>query len=102
MYNIGDSVFAFWKASGLYHLGTVVEVGSGQYHIVFEDGDQGAVSENELMRPDLNVGSQVIAMWTDKKFYPGTVQKIVGRALFVHFDDGDRGWTSFAGIAKKN
>jgi hypothetical protein len=101
MFSIGDTVFAFWQGSGHYHIGTIVESTSGMYRVVFADGDQGMIPENKIMNADLDEGLKVLAMWTDKRFYPGTIQKIAGLAAYIHFDDGDKGWTSLAGIARK-
>lgn len=46
-------------------------------------------------------GDTVFALWSDKRYYPGTIQKITGMAVYIQFDDGDKGWTSFAGLARK-
>jgi hypothetical protein len=102
MYNSGDSVFAYFRTTGLYHTGTVVNNDGGNYHVVFEDGDQlNSLSDSDLKPFAIQEGAKVLAMWTDKRFYAGTVAKITGRAFYIHFDDGDKGWTPLAGIALK-
>lgn len=101
MYSTGDTVFAFWQGTGHYHIGTIVGAEPGFYHVVFADGDQGKIPEGKVMNADIDEGLKVLAMWTDKRFYPGTIQKVVGLAVFVQFDDGDKGWTSLAGLARK-
>jgi hypothetical protein len=104
-FEIGDSVLAFWEPNKLYYVGTIVErdstVKGGAYRIIFADGDQAVVPTAKIRELNITEGSIVLAMWSDKRFYPGTVAKIVGSALFIHFDDGDKGWTSWAGIAIK-
>jgi hypothetical protein len=38
------------------------------------------------------VGDRVLAPWEPSWLYPGTVAEAEGEELFVHFDDGDKGW----------
>ena len=101
----GDRCLAYWKATKMFYVGTVVEEDFTKktvgYYVVFADGDQAALP-GRLVKPlTIKVGSKVMAMWSDKRMYPGKVARIVGGALFIHFDDGDKGWTSWAGIAVK-
>lgn len=97
----GSTVLAWWAQGEAWFVGTVVEPQGGGFLVVFEDGDQAVVPAARIKALDIRVGSPVLALWSDKKFYPGTVARIVGRALYIHFDDGDKGWTSWAGIAVK-
>jgi hypothetical protein len=102
---IGAMCLAYWEPNDYYFVGTVVEdsseTGGGGYRVIFADGDQAVVPAALVKRLDIGVGSKVYAMWSDKRFYSGTVARIVGGALFIEFDDGDKGWTSWAGIAVK-
>jgi len=101
MFNAGDTVFAYWGDTGHYYLGTVISTQNNSYHIVFADGDQGNVPEDKVKEANIVPGLKVLAMWIDKYFYSGTIHSVVGMAAYIHFDDGDKGWTSFAGIAMK-
>ena len=101
MYTTGEIVFAYWEAAGAYYLGTVVNSTGNSYHIVFADGDQGNIPADKIKKANLAPGLKVHAMWTDKSFYPGTIQQVTGMAAYIHFDDDDKGWTSFAGIVMK-
>ncbi len=102
MYNIGDTVFGYWKSTGSYHVGTVVNNDGGRYHVVFEDGDQvNDLSDGDLQPFNLQVGMKVFAKWSNASFYPGTIANITGRAFFINFEDGDKGWTSMSGILLK-
>jgi len=102
MYNVGESVLAYWRTTGLFHMGTIVDHNSYGYHVVFEDGDQAnSIADAEIKSANLSVGTKVLAMWTDKSLYPGTIAKICGRAFYIHFDDGDKGWAPMMGIALK-
>jgi hypothetical protein len=95
----GLTVLAPW-GEGLF-LGTVVAEAEGGYHVVFEDGDEAVVPLDRMRKAELAVGSRVFARWRDGRHYPGTIARIVGRAFYVHFDDGDRGWAAWSEIAVK-
>lgn len=66
---------------------------------MFEDGDTAVVDKSKVRSNDIKVGSKVIARWTDGEYYNGTVAKVVGRAFYIHYDDGDKGWAAFSWIA---
>ena len=98
---VGDSVLAYWARGGAYFVGTAVEESGPGYLIVFEDGDTSVVSKTKIRKNDIKVGSRVISRWKDGKYYEARVTKIVGRALHVHYDDGDKGWVRWSCIAVK-
>jgi hypothetical protein len=98
---VGDTVFAWWEPNQAYFVGTLVEEEGNRWHVVFEDGDNTWVSPGQIQPVNVRVGSQVFARWQDGKYYPGEVRRIVGRALYVEYDDGDEGWTSWSGIVIK-
>jgi hypothetical protein len=98
---IGDTVLAHWPQGNAYFVGTAVEDKGAGLLIVFEDGDTLVVSKTKVRANDIKVGSQVIARWKDGEYYRATVAKIVGRALYVHYSDGDKGWVPWSAIAVK-
>lgn len=99
----GERVLALWRANGFYYVGSVVKCENGlagkTCFVVFADGDSDNLPVNLIRPMSLKAGSSVFALWKDKKMYPGKIARIVGQALYIHFDDGDKGWTSWAGIA---
>ena len=97
--DVGDTVLAYWKPAEVYFVGTVVEEKEGGFLIVFEDGDAGVVEKAKVRAYDIEVGTVVYVRWEDGKFYPGKVAKTVGRALYVNYDDGDKGWAPLSAIA---
>lgn len=99
--DVGDSVLAYWAPANAYFIGTAVEKADGGYRIVFEDGDTAVVPEDKIRKNDVKVGSAVIARWSDGKYYPGKIAKVVGRAFYVHYDDGDKGWAPVGWISVK-
>ena len=98
---IGDTVLAYWEQGKAYFIGTAVEKADGGYLIVFEDGDRAVVPEAKIRKYDIKVGTKVIALWTDGKRYRGKVAKVVGRAFYIHYDDGDKGWAPWSWISVK-
>jgi hypothetical protein len=98
---VGETVLAWWEPNSIYFVGTVVEEEGSRRLVVFEDAEQAWVNSSQLKAMDIVRGSRVMARWRDGKYYPGRVSRIVGRALFIEYDDGDSGWTSWAGIAAR-
>lgn len=99
---IGQSVLAYWEADQAYFLATVVEKTDTGYLVVFEDGDRADLPAGKIYANNIAVGTAVIAKWDDGNFYPGKVAKIVGRAYFINYDDGDQGWAPASWIVVKN
>ncbi|MBI4979397.1 MAG: hypothetical protein HZC28_18110 [Spirochaetes bacterium] len=104
-FSVGDEVMGYWEPAKLYYVGTVVEIdntikGSG-YRIVFADNDSAVIPSVRVRPFNLAAGTAVLARWSDGKMYQGKIAKVVGRAYFIHFDDGDKGWVSSAGIAQR-
>ena len=100
---VGDTVFAHWAPANAYFVGTVVEASedSSGFLIVFEDGDVDVVSKTRVLKGGVGVGSQVFARWRDGTYYRGRVDKVVGRALHISYDDGDKGWVPWSAIGVK-
>lgn len=98
---VGDTVLAYWARGGAYFVGTAVEESGPGYLIVFEDGDTSVVSKTKIRKNDIKVGSRVVSRWKDGEYYEARVAKIVGRALYVHYEDGDKGWVPWSCIAVK-
>jgi hypothetical protein len=98
---VGDTVLAYWAPANAYFIGTAVEKQGNGFLIVFEDGDNAVVDSTRIRENNIKVGTAVVARWTDGEYYPGTVAKVVGRAFYIHYDDGDKGWAPWSWIAVK-
>ena len=96
---VGDSVLAYWEPGKAYFIGTVVENRGDSYQVVFEDGDTAIVSAKKIRPHDLKVGRSVIARWEDGESYRGKIAQVVGRAYYIHYSDGDKGWAPWSWIA---
>ena len=98
---VGDRVLAHWEQGNAYFVATAVEQKGTRFLVVFEDGDTAVVSRTKIRKNDIEVGSRVIARWRDGRYYQGRVARTVGRALYIHYDDGDKGWAPWSWIAVK-
>jgi hypothetical protein len=97
----GDTVLAYWEPERAYFLGTAIEKSGPGYLVVFEDGDRAVVPEAKIRKNDIQVGTAVMARWDDGNIYSGRVAKVLGRACYIHDDDGDKGWVPWSWIAVK-
>jgi len=104
-YKPGDRVFAWWEQTESYYVGTVVEVDNtikgGGYMILFYDGAKAVVPIARIKTFKVKVGDDVWGLWSDNEYFPGKIQKIVGDAYFIQFNDGDSGWVSIGGISNR-
>ena len=101
-FEVGDSVLAHWEQGDAYFVGTIVEDKKSEFLIVFEDGDTAPVAKTRVRKNNIKAGSKVIAKWKDGEYYRAKVARIVGRALYIHYDDGTKGWAPWSWIAVKD
>ena len=95
----GDRVWALWNDAALFP-GTVNELGEGEAHVHFDDGDQAWVRLEHLMPLEIIVGMFVMGRWRmSPRFYPGTITDTEGDRVHIHYDDGDEEWTTAAALA---
>jgi hypothetical protein len=90
----GDKVWAQWRPNDWYP-GKVTKATEVGLHVQFDDGDEADLPPS-LVAPDkapqkneAKAGTRVLALWTDDKFYPGTVTKVADDKFDIKFDDGD-------------
>ena len=91
----GTVVWAEWEDDAWYH-GTIASTCDGGYQINYDDGDTKCCSISQIAIdeiPDANSiaeGVRVLAMWTDGKYYPGSIASISGESYDINYDDGDK------------
>lgn len=90
----GDRVWAQWRPNAWFpgRVGRAVDMG---LHVEFDDGDKADLPVS-LVVPDRNpaaasvtVGTRVLALWYDQRYYPGTVRGMEDQRYDILFDDGD-------------
>src|SRR5262249_44299313 len=103
-----DVVWAQWRPNAWYHGKVTKKVDFG-VHITFDDGDEAdlpitAVAIDKAPAKDaVKPGVRVIAVWSDGKYYPGTVAGDGENGKYkIHFDDGDKGEGSLEGLRLLN
>jgi hypothetical protein len=92
----GTRVLARYQNGGDAYIAVVTQqAGGGNVNVVYADGDAEALPASALSPDSIAEGSRVqarIRSWPN--FHPGTLQRRIGHAVFVRFDDGDEQWTS--------
>ena len=90
---VGDPVFAQWS-DGHFYPAQVTSVSGKNCRIYYPDGYDYSVGPGQYMlnRHTYRTGEKVIAMWTNKKWYSGTIGEIQGNRLFILYSDGDKLW----------
>ncbi len=101
---VGDVVWAQWKPNAWYH-GKIERENPVGFHVAFDDGDRAdlppslIVADRAVTAEQVEVGSRVLARWTDGRHYPGTVTRVAeGRRYDIRFDDGDRRTVNLAHV----
>jgi hypothetical protein len=88
----GDRVAALWRG-GAYYLATVTAVEGGEYAVLYDDGDKGAVAAAGLIRvpavADFKVGDRVLACWKTAQMFPGVITSKGEFTYTVKWSDGD-------------
>ena len=92
MPNVGDRVLARWpQETEWWYPGVVCEANGVEVLVQYDDGDRSQVHV-DLVRPlELKVGTRIQCRYQGgKAFYPGQVAGVVGSAIQVDYDDGDK------------
>ncbi len=92
---IGDEVLAPWQNDGFLYPAFVVALDGALAHVAFLDGGEADVPLPSVRRGCFGIGITLLVNWRGKgKFYRGVVAARVSNALYVHYEDGNRGWTT--------
>jgi DUF971 family protein len=90
----GDKVWAQWRPNAWYP-GKVSKTTGLGLHVDFDDGDNAdlpaplVVIDRAPKKADVQVGTRVLGLWTDGKFYPATITEAAKDGTYhVQFDDG--------------
>lgn len=95
----GSRCLVRWSGDSFWYPATVDAVKDGLYHVAYDDGDAEWRMENHIRGLGIKVGDVVFGNWLGKgRYYRGKIAEIKDRRIFIHYDDGDREWTSVARI----
>lgn len=92
---VGDEVLAPWMNDGFFYPAIVVALQGDSAHVAYMDGDEGDVSLGTIRRGVLGVGMSTQVNWKGQgTYYQGTIQQRIGQAIYMNYEDGDKGWTT--------
>ena len=94
---LGDEVLAVWARDGFYYPAVLVHIDGTEAHVAYLDGDEAKVDLKTLRRGLIGIDTRVQINWKGKgRYYWGTVQRRLGQAIFLHYEDGSREWATIA------
>jgi hypothetical protein len=86
---VGDHVLICWHDLYWYP-GVILAHDGEQYHVVFDDGNQGLVTADRLRPVTVAVGDRLWCRWRGgPEYYPGEITRKSGEVIDVQYDDGD-------------
>ena len=96
-FELGDEVMAPWANDGFLYPAILVELSPGHAHVAFLDGDEASLGLKSMRQGVIGPGLGVQVNWKGRgKYYAGTVHKRCGQAVFIHYQDGSKEWTTTA------
>jgi uncharacterized protein (DUF427 family) len=96
---IGNRVLANWTHDSYWYPATVQNIEGERIYIRFDDGDKEWTTFDHLMKIDIEVGDRVQCRWKGGAYYYiGHVAQQQDEKIYVHYDDGDKEWTTISFI----
>jgi hypothetical protein len=96
-FEMGQRVFGRWQRGALFYPGRLVRVDGERINIDYDDGGKETTMISYVrltpfaLGEPLQAGQRVLAFWPPgPHFYPGTIDKMMGSSVRIHFDDGDK------------
>src|SRR5262245_43291121 len=97
MWKVGDRVFGKRQEENIWYPGTVRHIDGQRCYVIFDDGEDALMGQDQLMPVNLKVGDRLFARPGPGRTYaPGTVIGKKGEKLRIRFDDGAQEWTDLA------
>jgi len=101
---VGDVVWAQWEP-GDWYPGTLTDKSDIGFHVVYDDESEQDLPPSLIVvvhavgAGQVQVGTRVLAQWTDERFYPGTVLSVAEDGGYdVLLDEGERGLVELTGL----
>ncbi len=96
-WKVGAPCLAKWSGDGYWYPGRVSRVKDGLYFIRYDDGDSEWRFEKYIRKEKLKPGDVVFGRWrSGNRFYRGKIKARKGNKIFIHYDDGDKEWTTIS------
>jgi hypothetical protein len=92
-------VLATWMDDGFLYPGIVVRLADKTAHVAYLDGDEADVDLADVRHGAIGLELPVSVNFKGKgNYYPGAVKERVGQAVYVVYEDGDRGWATMGQV----
>ena len=96
-HRLGDEVLATWADDGFLYPAILVSISGGTAHVAYLDGDEADVPLASLRQGVFGPGLTVSVNWKGRRaYYNGVIRQRIGPAVYIEYEDGDRGWTTVA------
>ena len=88
---VGDWVLGQWRGGHDWFPGVVVAHEGTQVTIRYDDGTRETRPESQVRPYDWHVGSRVVCLWTNGRWYDATITAMAedGLTISLLYDDGD-------------
>lgn len=87
----GARVLALWPADGMWYPARVASRRGDVVHVLYDDGDVGAVTAAQIAPLHWETGSALQCNWRNRGgYFPGVVESLDGERITFRYDDGDR------------
>lgn len=101
-WKVGQRVLAQWSPEVYFYPGVIKSIKGSKYQVEFDDGDQAAVTAEQIASLDIKVGSRVFGRWKGgPAYFPGKVDQMNGEEIHIRYDDGDEEWTTISLVRVK-
>lgn len=98
---VGQTVLAQWPHDKCWYQATIAGANpaANQYDVHYSDGDRARLGAAEITAENVGQGTRVWGNWRGGgTYYPGTIGRRDGDAIFIAYDDGDTETTTMAHI----
>lgn len=98
-WNVGDHCIVKWSGDGYGYPGTIKRIKDGLYQVYYDDGDSEWRLEKYIKSETVRAGDMVYGNWKSRgKYFRGRIARRTGKKIFIHYDDGDKEWTTLSKV----
>jgi hypothetical protein len=93
----GDRALVKWSQDDFWYPATIQQIDGERLFVRFDDGDKEWTVPDHVMEIDIDVGDRVYGRWqAGQYYYPGKVAEKREEEIYIHYDDGDKEWTTIS------
>lgn len=99
VFGVGSRAMIYYAGDKKYYSGTIYEITSDGFKVVYDDASRASVKKNEVKAlPEIKKGSSVQCFRSDKKFYWATVVDIQSHIVQVKYSNNTTEWVPMKDI----